>query len=593
MWARNLAYDKALALVKAHRTVASPNMAFQAALLRWEQTRHGKLAPAASAAPSAANGLQAAEMWLFRICRHQAPKKGPGILVAKQLELSAEKGADAADKPGLDPRGCFILRLAGAKLYGWVGKEVAATDPCREELQRALTRMRKFECPAKADTVVPAAATKPDAYGQTLLPPKMAHGGEMTVDTKQTVEATDSSSLPAKAAGSAKVSTTQSPELVLMQGAEPPEIARLIAESAGGLPCYREQIDASHCAVASIQTPTAPAAEAEVAAESPSLLPDVVRKETKIAVPLTARGIPPPRPGTQANEDTDTKAGRESVLQTPRQTGAVTQEVGKPVVSASAGDDDGANLIPSSKKTKPSAPSPRPANALPTAAAPPAGKTIVPSAAPSHQTPRINPETADPGQLASMMSMATPRAPQETVAAAVVATATGGTTTDDRKGGTALYHQVTPPMKDDHGSWERFDNYDEDDLWPERLFVVCVESAPSWYASPPLPPLPCPVFFDGSTIHVRDDNVVVRACCTGLAVNAFRVWVGEDHAEFATASSENSSASVGAKVCADFTAWYKSTLTTGQQAKKGGAVQVEVQDRESDEFWEAFDEGSL
>ena len=82
--------------------------------------------------------------------------------------------------------------------------------------------------------------------------------------------------------------------------------------------------------------------------------------------------------------------------------------------------------------------------------------------------------------------------------------------------------------------------------------------------------------------------MIMLVCAHGV-----RVWVGEDHAEFATASSEDSSASVGAQVCADFTAWYNSTLTTGQQVKEGGAVQVEVQDRESDEFWEAFDEGSL
>ena len=519
MWARNLAYDKALALVKAHRTVASPNMAFQAALLRWEQLRHGKLAQAVSAAPRAASDLQAAEMCLFRICRHQAPKKGPAMFVAKQLELSqpaarAEEGAGAADAPGLDPRGCFILRLAGAKLYGWVGKEVAATDPCREELHRALTRMRKFECPANAETVLPVNATKLEADGQTLLPPKMAHGGgKLAVDTKQAVKATDSSLLPDSTVGPAKVSTTQNPELVLMQGAEPPEIARLIAESAGGLPCYRKHFDASHCAVANIQSLAASATDAEVATESSSLLPEAVKKETKITVPLTARSLPPSRPGTQANEDKDTTASRESVVQTPRQTGAVTQSAGEPVVSASTGDDDGANLIPSSKKTKPSAPSPRPAGALPTAAAPAAGKTLVPSATPSHQTPRINPETADAGQLAAMMSMATPRAPQATGAAAVDATATGDTTAGDGKGGTALFHQVNPPMKGDHGSWERFDNYDEDDLWPERLFVVCVEGAPSWYASPSSP---CPVFFDGPTIHMRDDNVGVRAWCQGL-----------------------------------------------------------------------------
>lgn len=74
--------------------------------------------------------------------------------------------------------------------------------------------------------------------------------------------------------------------------------------------------------------------------------------------------------------------------------------------------------------------------------------------------------------------------------------------------------------------------------------------------------------------------------------NACRIWVGEDHAEFSAASSEASAASVGVKACADFLAWSKSSVPTGQ-VKEGGAVQVEVQDSESDEFWAAFDEGSL
>ena len=63
---------------------------------------------------------------------------------------------------------------------------------------------------------------------------------------------------------------------------------------------------------------------------------------------------------------------------------------------------------------------------------------------------------------------------------------TNRTTAGDAEVGTALYHQVSPPGaqgdSNKHGLWERFDNYDEDDLWPERLFVICVEGVPSWYA---------------------------------------------------------------------------------------------------------------
>ena len=71
-----------------------------------------------------------------------------------------------------------------------------------------------------------------------------------------------------------------------------------------------------------------------------------------------------------------------------------------------------------------------------------------------------------------------------------------------------------------------------------------------------------------------------------------RVWVGESHTKFAAASSEASSTSVGNASCADFIAWSKSTLATGQ-VREGDNVRVEVQDRESDEFWEVFDEGAL
>ena len=74
--------------------------------------------------------------------------------------------------------------------------------------------------------------------------------------------------------------------------------------------------------------------------------------------------------------------------------------------------------------------------------------------------------------------------------------------------------------------------------------------------------------------------------------NAFRVWVGEDHAEFIAASSEASAASVGVKACTDFIAWSKSRVPAGHVIE-GGAVHVEVQDSESDEFWAVFDEGAL
>jgi hypothetical protein len=502
MWARNLAYDKALALVKAHRTVASPNMAFQAALLRWEQMRCGKLAPAVTPA-------QSAELWLYRICRHHA-SKGNGMLIAKQVVLSkpaasAGEGADAADIPGLDPRGCFILRAAGAKLYGWVGKEVADADPCRTELPRALTRMRKFECPADADTAAPAATTKPEADGQTLLPPKTVHsGGKMAVDTKQAAEAPDSATLPLPGAegGSTKAPATKSPVLVLEQGAEPSEIARLIVQSAGGFPCHRKQFDASYRAVAKVETKATSPVEAELAAETLALLP-TAESEKETMAPLTARGQPPPR--------------SETLLSGSQ--GSSSEARGKLEGCGSAGDDDGANLIPSSKKTKPSAPSTRPVYAVPTAAPPGGKKTVVPSASPRHQTPRINPETADPVELAAMLSMATPRAQQVTAAAAVDVPATGNSSNQaasDGKGGTRLYHQVDSPGAQgdtkNHGKWERFDNYDEDDLWPERLFVICVEDTPSWYV--PSSPALCLLL----------GRLITREMMVSVCMHAVRCW---------------------------------------------------------------------
>ena len=45
--------------------------------------------------------------------------------------------------------------------------------------------------------------------------------------------------------------------------------------------------------------------------------------------------------------------------------------------------------------------------------------------------------------------------------------------------GPALYHQVTAPVGAKHGEWERFGNYDEDDLWGERLFVLCLDGTPA------------------------------------------------------------------------------------------------------------------
>eukprot|EP01043_Picozoa_sp_COSAG02_P071478 COSAG02_NODE_13076_length_1449_cov_0.977037_1_plen_431_part_01 len=393
MWARNLAYDKALALVKAHRTVASPNMAFQAALLRWEQMRRGKLVLGVTPA-------QSADVLLYRICRHHA-SKGNGMLIAKQVELSkpaarAEEGANAAEVPGLDPRGCFILRAAGGELYGWLGKEVAASDPCREELPRALTRMRKFECPAGVDAA-PAAATKPEVDEQTLLPRKMVHSlGEMDARTTQTVEPPDSATLPS---ASTEAGSAESPALVLEQGAEPPEITRLIMKYAGGLPCHRKQFDASYGAVARVETQTT----SPTKAESLSLLPEAPGNRQEIVAPLTARGKPPPRSETLL---TDSQGNG------PEASRVLVQQAGDLEAGDGSGDSDGANLIPSIKKTKPSAPSTRPIHAVPSAV-PPGGKvTVVPSATPRHQTPRINPETAAPEQLAAMLSIPTPRAHQ-------------------------------------------------------------------------------------------------------------------------------------------------------------------------------------
>lgn len=80
--------------------------------------------------------------------------------------------------------------------------------------------------------------------------------------------------------------------------------------------------------------------------------------------------------------------------------------------------------------------------------------------------------------------------------------------------------------------------------------------------------------------------------CVNGTVTFFRVWVGEDHPHFAAASSEASAASVGVTACGDFTAWSKSTMPTAC-VERGGPVQVEVQDSESDEFWAVFDEGAL
>ncbi len=477
MWARNLAYDKALALVKAHRTVASPNMAFQAALLRWEQMRRGKLVLGVTSA-------QSAEMWLYRICRHHA-SKGNGMLIAKEVELSkhaarGEEGADVAEVPGLDPRGCFILRAAGAELYGWVGKEVAASDPCRAELPRALTRMRKFECPAGVNTA-PAAATQLEVDGQTLLPPKTVHSrGDMGAGTRQTVEPPDSAKLPSPSTGAG---SAESPVLVLEQGTEPPEIARLIMESAGGLPCHRKQFDASYCAMAKVE----PQATAPTKAESPSLLPEAAGNRQEIVAPLTARGEPPPR------SETLSASSQGNGAEDPVQQG------GNLAAGDGSSDSDGANLIPlSTKKTKPSAPSTRPMDAMPTAAPPGGKKTVVPSATPRHQTPRINPETAAPEQLAAMLSISTPRVQQGTVDAPATDDSSNPPVRDG-KGGTALYHQVSSPVTEgdstNHGTWERFDNFDEDDLWPERLFVICVDAVPSWY----VPDHVCSVHFAGPT----------------------------------------------------------------------------------------------
>lgn len=487
MWARSLPYDKALALVKRHRAVASPNMAFQAALLRWEQLRLGKLAPALPQPISAAMAVESAQIWLYRICRHHE-SKGQAIFVAKQVVPGppvgrGEEDADAAEeRSGLDPRGCFILRVAGAKLYGWIGKEVAASDPCRAELQRALTCMRRFECPADEDITTPVPAKKPKAGRQNNLLPKMGpDGGETGVDAKNAEEEPDSVAL----LPDTPTAQMSPDELVLEQGAEPAEVARLIAESAGGPPCHRKQFDASYREVAD-ETPATLVAKAEIVAESPSLLPTA--KDEQIA-PLTARGHPTVRsdPSLLDTQDKGAKDSGGSVQQT------VTQTACKPHFDARIADDNGTKLIPTPKPTKPTAPIARPKASVPTAA-PSAAKTIVPSTTPRHQTPRINPETADPNQLAAMLSMTTPRMQEETAIAggiSVTGDTNNSTTQGDGKGGTALYHQVVRPEEGSestkHGTWERFDNYDEDDLWPERLFMICIEGAPSWCVPRSLP----------------------------------------------------------------------------------------------------------
>eukprot|EP01048_Picozoa_sp_COSAG05_P023324 COSAG05_NODE_5004_length_1295_cov_1.056020_1_plen_147_part_10 len=124
MWKEGLEYDSALAKVKAHRIVASPNMAFRAALQQWQRCRTGELAPSPTEAP-----------WIYQVCR-QGEANFSGPLVARRILPTAPApsttaaNAVTADQlsggPGLDPRGFFLVRSAKVGLVGWQGQAASA-----------------------------------------------------------------------------------------------------------------------------------------------------------------------------------------------------------------------------------------------------------------------------------------------------------------------------------------------------------------------------------------------------------------------------------------------------------------------------------
>ena len=92
----------------------------------------------------------------------------------------------------------------------------------------------------------------------------------------------------------------------------------------------------------------------------------------------------------------------------------------------------------------------------------------------------------------------------------------------------------------------------------------------------------------------RPCETLMRNVCLRLSD---RVWVGEEHPQFDAASNEPSSKSVGAQACADFLAWAKAAKRhvaqeCGGEGITAAAVRVELQGEESDEFWDAFDEGA-
>ena len=275
MWAREMAYTNALALVKSHRTVASPNMAFFTMLLEWEQTRLSQLLPAPAPAVKAAAGLGGDQLWVYQVCRQGQPTDPSTMVVTKLLRPPREATVSSDGAVGLDPRGCFILRTA-AGLYGWIGKDVTGDDPCRAELESATGRIQRFEWAKEAAAVAEEAAVEAAAEGkgESLVPTEPAAGAE---ETKKTA--------PPAAAPKEKPEKALA---VLSEGSEPAEILVLIAASRGGAARKRAKYDAIY--------ETAAAGEAGEAESASALLPVaavVVNDEKKddVAAPsLTARG---------------------------------------------------------------------------------------------------------------------------------------------------------------------------------------------------------------------------------------------------------------------------------------------------------------
>ena len=169
MWHQNTSYEETLALVKAARAIANPNIGFTCQLLQWYRRRAQPLAPRVGPRPlSPMTSSPLPSLRVYRIAPHSTFK--PTYLVPKPI-LPHPVGEKLLAI--LDDRVVLVLHHLDG-VYVWRGK--AADDVACEAGLRAAAHLGRFELAGA--TIVVCSGSEPEPFWRELGRPPGEQPGE-------------------------------------------------------------------------------------------------------------------------------------------------------------------------------------------------------------------------------------------------------------------------------------------------------------------------------------------------------------------------------------------------------------------------------